>query len=357
MEYEPTDEEAHFEGARAATLASYRQTLATRDGQLGDVFKTIGPASELWISREHKLTNANDDCRAKFASLQRSTDAARISKILIFVVFICFALWEAPINKFMFDMVLKSNNLESYFVSLVITTAMLGLAHVAGVQTRQIRGSFEDTVYFSKIAVSIIILLLLATCVCILTIGRASYSIVGSNLPNTDIFSHIAVQVQNVGLWAALVAALSDRSALILATLNITGIASAFFLAYITHDSDAFYQAALNEASSAQRKFNRSARTYEKKISKIGKRFATRLGNLAAAYGEQNAKVISLKRSRNASLLEDDRLDISAFDTKLEEARRGIGDRARRIAVSPQTASDQANEHLQVVPTMARERR
>jgi hypothetical protein len=357
MSYGPTDEEAHFEGARAATIASYKATLDTRDALLGEAFKTIGPASEGWASLEEKLINAKDDCQAKFAALRRATDAMRISKLIVFFFFVCFALLEAPINKFMFDIVLKSNNLESYFVSLLVTGAMLGLAHVAGTQTRQLRGAFEDKIYFGKITVALTIMLILVLCVGILTIGRASYSAAGASLPNLDIFSHIGVQVQNLGLWAALITALSDRAAVILATLNIAGIACAFFFAFITHDSDVFYQAALDEAASAQRKFGRIAKKYEKRISKIGRKFAPKLAGLVAAHGSQNAKVISHKRMRNVPITDDDRVDISSFDSKLAEARHGIGDRARRVAQVSEEANQTQDNHQIVSQMVARERR
>jgi hypothetical protein len=357
MSYGPTDEEAHFEGARAASISAYRATLDTRDALLGEAFKTIGPASEGWTSLEEKLINAKDDCQAKFAALRRATDAMRISKFVIFFFFVCFALLEAPINKFMFDIVLKSNNLESYFVSLLVTAAMLGLAHIAGTQTRQMRGAFEDKFYFGKIVVVLIIMMLLVLCVGILTIGRASYSAAGSNLPNLDIFSHMGVQVQNLGLWAALLAAFSDRAAVILATLNIAGIACAFFFAFITHDSDMFYQAAIDEAASAQRKFGKLAKKYEKRISKVGRKFAPRLAGLVAAHGSQNAKVIAHKRMRNTPLTEDDRVDISTFDTKLAEARHGIGDRARRVAHLPEEFPQSQDNLQSISPMVARERR
>lgn len=330
----PSGEEAHFEGARAASAASYRAALACRDTLLGDAFMTIGPASHHWRALEQRLIQAGDDCRQKYAVLQRATDAVRISDGLVVAAFLGFAMLEAPINKFMFDIVLKSNNLESYLVSLMVTGAMLGLAHVAGTQVRQMRGAFEDRFYPGKLVAAAIILALLALCVGTLTVGRASYAAAGSAPDGLAIFRHVTAQVQDMGLWPALAAALSDRAALILATLNVTGIACAFFLAYVTHDSDLFYQAALNEAARARRSFARTARRFEKRIGKLGRRFAPKLATLSAAHGMQNARVIALKRSRNAELTDDDRDDLDRADARLREARACIGGRFAHEAIA-----------------------
>lgn len=43
MSYSPTDELAHLEGARAESIANFKNFLAERDSRLAAVRKTRGP--------------------------------------------------------------------------------------------------------------------------------------------------------------------------------------------------------------------------------------------------------------------------------------------------------------------------
>ena len=48
MPYTPTDELAHYEGARADALSSYRNLLAERDAKLRTARTTHGPGVWRW---------------------------------------------------------------------------------------------------------------------------------------------------------------------------------------------------------------------------------------------------------------------------------------------------------------------
>ena len=238
----PTAQEVHFERERARSLASYKAVLDARDKELAEARKSLGPGSEQWKALDIALKSANGTCQDIFASLQRLTDGKRIPDWFVLILAIAFAAMEAPINKFMLDNILRGNNFDSYVLSLFLTLVMLLLAHIAGMQARQIHGAYEDKIYWGKIVVPIILLSVLAVCVGALTIGRAFYSTSASALPSSNIFSEIQIRVQNVGPWSALMAALSDQAAFFLASLNIAGIAGAFILAFVSHDSDPVYE-------------------------------------------------------------------------------------------------------------------
>jgi len=62
-------------------------------------------------------------------------------------------------------------------------------------------------------------------------------------------------------------------------------------------------------------------------VAQIERKYGPRLGNIAAAYGTHNAKVVELKRNRGMALSDDDNLDLTTLDRMLEQARKEIGER------------------------------
>jgi len=65
-------------------------------------------------------------------------------------------------------------------------------------------------------------------------------------------------------------------------------------------------------------------------VARIARKYGPRLGNVAAAYGTHNAKVVELKRNRGIALSEDDNLDLTTLDKMLVEARNEIGQRRHK---------------------------
>jgi hypothetical protein len=342
----PTENEIHFERERARSLASYKATLVSRDKDLAEARKSVGPASKQWELYEGELQSAKGTCQDIFASLGRLTDAKSIPDWFILLLAIGFAFLEAPINKFMLDNILQGSNFDSYASSLFLTLIMLLLAHIAGNQLRQIRGAYEGRWYWSKIVVAVFLLAVLSTCVGALTIGRAYYSTAGAGLPSSDIFLEIKVRVQNVGPWGAFVAALSDKAAFFLATLNLAGIAGALLLAFISNDSDMVYQSALDKADKTGRKLKRLAKKYDARNGKIAGKYSRRISNLATAYGAQNAEVIALKKARNSPLADEDKVDVSDLDQLLASIREEMNTKYKRPL---QMEDDQARQAPQLV--------
>jgi hypothetical protein len=346
----PSDQEVHFERERARSLASYKATLDARDEELAEARNSIGPTSSRWLALDSESKSAQGTCQDIFATLSRLTDGKRIPNWFIVILALGFAALEAPINKFMLDNILRGNNFDSYALSLFLTLIMLLLAHIAGSQARQIRGAYEEKTYWSKLVVSLILLCVLATCVGALTIGRAYYSTAPTALPSSNIFSEIQARILNVGPWAAFIAALSDQAAFFLASLNMAGIAGAFFLAFTSHDSDVVYQAALDKAETARRRLDRMARKYDSRLAKIGRKRYRKLHNLAAAYGAQNAEVISLKKARNAPLTDDDHVELGMFDFLLQQARNEIAkESSDKLLVRP-ADSNSREDHAKGTP-------
>jgi hypothetical protein len=329
MAYTPTDELAHFEGARADARSTYQNLLGERDEKLNTARTTHGPGSDRWNRAEEKLRTAEKNQRVIFGRLQRPSDGRQISFWWFVFGALLLAALEAPINKFMLDNILRGSNFDSYVLSLFMTLILLVLAHFAGHQARQIHGQYQETIYFSNIVIACLVVIILAMCVGALTIGRAFYSTAPAGVSGQDIFSHIGRQVSTVGPWTAFVNALYDKSAFFLACLNTAGITAAFLAAFITNDSDKLYQSALDGVDSTESALSRVRKRYERMVARIARKYGPRLGNVAAAYGTHNAKVVELKRNRGIALSEDDNLDLTTLDRMLVEARNEIGQRTR----------------------------
>jgi hypothetical protein len=324
MAYAPTEEEPHLEGARAESISTYRNLLADRDRQLDAAKRFQGPDSDRWKRLEEKLRDAEEKCKAIYNRLLRPTDALPIPLWAVACAIFVFGIMEMPVNKFMLDNIIRGNNFDSYILSLFLTLCLLILAHIAGHQTRQVRGSYHETIYWGNIASAVAILVFLAICVGALTIGRAYFSVAMPSPMPSDIFSKVVSEVQKVGPITAFLSALSDNSAFFLACFNTAGIALAFFAAFISCDSDRNYQSALTSAAAVERKLTRMTRRYNTRIEKITTKFGTKLAIVAAAYSTQNAKIIALKRGRSRPLNGEDAFDLTSLDTSLTESRNNI---------------------------------
>jgi hypothetical protein len=332
MPNDALNEEARLEGERAESESSYRQVLADRDSELGELFQTCGPGSATWQTAKTQLISADEKCRAIFAKLHRLSDRMSIAPIIVVIVALGLAGLEMPINKFMLDNILQGNNAESYLFSFFMTLILLLLAHIAGKLTRQIWGAYKETIYISNIVAASVIVVLLLFCVGALTIGRAAYSATSTNtmLPGNLIFSEIGRQIRNSGLWGAFLHALSDQNAFFLACMNMAGIAASFFAAFITNDSDKVYQAALDERESTHGQLVGAERKYARLVEKVARKYRPDLAGIAATYASQTARIIALKRGRNCPLDADDRKVLSDLDQLLDAVRNHIETELRR---------------------------
>lgn len=347
----PSAEEVRFVKERERSLASYKATLDGRDSELAEARKTVGPASMRWQEWDSQRRSAEGTCQAIFAALNRLTDGKRISSWVMLLLAVGFAALEAPINKFMLDNILQGNNFDSYALSLFLTLIMLLLAHIAGTQARQIKGTYEEKIYWGKVVTSFILLCILSTCIGALTIGRAYYSTAGQVATlSANIFSEIGARVIRVGPWTALLAALTDEAAFFLASLNLAGIAGAFFLAFVSHDSDVVYQAALDEAEKAQRKLSRLAKKYDKRLADIGRKRHKKLVNLQAAYGAQNAEVISRKIARGESLADMDSIDLAAYDSLLRRVREELVEESKEGFITRPARIKSRDDQNKIIP-------
>lgn len=356
MAYDPTGEESQIRGARAQSLNTYRQLLGQRDGKLATARDTIGPASDRWKRAEDQLYQAAADTRSIHAKLGRLTDGNGLPIGWFIGAAVVLALLEAPINKFMLDNILRGSNFDSYVISFFVTFIMLALAHYAGHHLRQFRSEHEEEIYYSKIAVAVVILIILMACVGVLTIGRAFYSTATSVALGRDIFSEIGRQIVTVGIWPTFVAALGDNSALFLACLNTAGLAIAFLAAFTRYDSDKNYQAAIDAEKRANRALGKMEGKYAKIVNAIGNKFSPKLSAVAAAYGAQTARLVALKSNRGAEITPEDQYDITKEDVSLTQARAELNQKVEVRA--PERATPKPVDEVQpVLPLMARERR
>jgi hypothetical protein len=85
MAYTPTDELAHFEGARADARSTYQNLLGERDEKLNTARTTHGPGSDRWNRAEEKLRTAE---KKSPRHLRKAAETVRRSTDIVLVV--CF---------------------------------------------------------------------------------------------------------------------------------------------------------------------------------------------------------------------------------------------------------------------------
>lgn len=354
MAFDPTGEEFHAVGARAQSLTTYRQLLSDRDGKIATLRATSGPSGDLWKRLEVDLSKAEAQKDGIAAKLGRPVEGSQSSGPAYLLPAALLAGLEAFMNKFLLDNALQLPNIFTYFVSAVITFAMLSLAYTAGMMLRQCRGEYSEEVHWWRIAVPVLVILpLIFSFIGLLTVARAALET--STAINIGIFAEIKRQISTIGPWQSLMIALSDTNALIVAAMNTISVAVAFFAPFIRLDPDKDYQSAYNQYKKISLKLERMGKDYAAELERVSNKFSPRLSKAVANYGTHNARVVAAKSSRGAAITDDDRYDLTKEDVMLARARDELEVRAK--VSKPSAAVDARAEEASSVSMLTRERR
>jgi hypothetical protein len=233
---------------------------------------------------------------------------------------VLLALLEAPANKFLFDAALQSSGFVSYSVSVGLTAFLLLLAHFAGRSVRQVWMDYRHKVVWSNVLIFLATICIATTIIGILTVARAAF---GAEVSSIDaLVNGIQTNVTSRGPFGALLAALGDMSALVLATINLGGFFVALFIAFFTHDSDRDYDQAQSALDRAEKRLRTIHAVYLKQRARIVKGVAPDLIGFAANYNDANRRVIELKTRLGMPLEDDDRLVLTDLDQMSEDADR-----------------------------------
>lgn len=307
-------------GERARHFHDYDAELAHRDDAVTRLFASAGPGAVVWQNLLDKRDHARSELDAISGQLGRPVGRMGWSKRAFIFVAIAFAIVEAPVNKFLFDVALQGSNLTSYLVSFAIAIFVLVAAHMAGKLTRQIWSEYRTRLHISNIVITALIAILLAVVVGVLTVARAEFSAAAA-AASVDLFSNMTAKVASEGFFGVLASALGDVPALVLATVNVTGILATFLLGYFLHDPDKHFDKASEAHDGAIRALNRLDAKFKRGLNKTKQQSRERLDHINKKYNAANAAIVAEKTARGIPLGDDDRVTLSSLDRMLATER------------------------------------
>jgi len=309
-------------GLRYAAKSDYVKLLNERQNRILGLSEKSGPNSDSYRNAAEDLARAKRDYGRINNGVRRPLNKWRIHGAVLIGVGVLLAVFEAPVNKFLFDVALRSSNLMSWSISFAFACALLVLAHFAGVSLRHVWSDFYRRPVFGSILIFLVLASVLFVLVSILTVARASFSANAGTIG--DMFADVRQTVASVGLWRTQFNAFSDVSALVLATINIGGIFMTMMLAFFTHDSDKDFDAASRALDRYRKKLDRISSAYIKGKDAIVKDFAANISGVGHDFTDANQQVIELKNRLGRPLDDpDDDLLIDSLDRLAEDSPYG----------------------------------
>lgn len=251
-----------------------------------------GPNSQKQVLAFNAAVNAQAQYQQISAVLNRPLDRRDVNHALYAATAFILAGLEAPVNKFIFDIALRSYDIVSWAVSFLVGLILFGLSHVTGVTLRQVYSERERRLYKRKLLLVVLLLMFLCGVVALLSVARWRYTLSGGTTTNLgQLFRGVGSDIQSVmDLITVLQLAFSDQSAQILGMVNATAIGLAIALAYIAHDPDKDFDNAANEKISAERAVEILAKSYTRELEAIDRRFGPEIArwerDRAAALGQ-----------------------------------------------------------------------
>jgi hypothetical protein len=304
---------------RFEAMAGYKDVLDERGNALMSANERDGPRSKTYVALEDKLKKDEQQLERIKTAVRRPISRWGVRTFILVIVAIALAFFEAPANKFLFDMALQSTGFASYAASVAVTGFLLLLAHFAGRSIRQVWSDYRRKIIWSNIAIFVICMGIAFLIIGVLTVARHAFASEGTTID--DLMSGIQGAI-SLGPVAALGAALTDMSALVLACINIGGIAATFMLAFFSHDSDRDFDHAQDSVDHHEKQMAKVHETYLDERGKIVRRFAPDLVGFAANYNTANSRIIEIKTRLGQPLDENDRLVLTDLDQMSEDAER-----------------------------------
>jgi succinate dehydrogenase hydrophobic anchor subunit len=268
---------SQVDGFRAELEGVYGE----RGERLEIVERTIGPAS----GRYQRVKEQYDDARNSVENarvLVRNRELLRhhFNGALYAAFAVLFLAFEAPINKFVFDVAFGSLAFYSWSGAITLGLILLIIAHFNGVALRQVWSESRKRLYVGKIVQAIVFTAFLLVAVASLAVARYKFALTGAGQGLGSLVGDIAA-LQSVGdVWTLVRAAFSDTAAQILAIANAGGILAAVIVAMISHDPDANYDSASRRMARADRALHKLEREYGRALARINRKFAPRIRRL-----------------------------------------------------------------------------
>lgn len=330
---DPAAELAENAARRATAKAEYMAVLDQRGNALLSVNEKSGPLSRPYLTLEAQLHKDKSEHERIKTALRRPIAMMHVRPVLLLLIGIILALLEAPANKFLFDVALQSSGFVSYAASFGTTAFLLILAHFAGSGLRQSWSEMRRRVLVWNVFIFLLGTIVALTIIGVLTVARAAFANESGSIG--DLLGNVRGHIENLGPFGALLQALSDPSALVLACINIGGIVTAFMLAFFSHDPDRDFDHVHRAVAAGEKKLTKIHAAYLKDRARIIADHAPHLIGYSANYNSANSRVIELKTLLNRPLDDDDRFVLTDLDQMAEEAE--AADEVASRGIDPET--------------------
>ncbi len=249
--------------------------------ELDIVDKTLGPASEPYLRAKKQYDDAVRGVEhARIRVKNREPKRRHINPLVYATFALLFLALEAPLNKFVFDVIFGSIALYSWAGAITLGLILLLVAHFDGVALRQVWSEADRRLYVGKIIRALLLTTFLGIAVVALAVARYQFSIVGASVDLGSLVGSLD-QVQTVDDVVQLVKlAFSNSSARLLAVANSGAILVAILFGMIGHDPDENYDAALRKQDQKERTLRRLDAAYERKLTRINRRYEPNIARL-----------------------------------------------------------------------------
>jgi hypothetical protein len=308
---------------RQASKVEYKKIINERENALLDPNQRYGPRSNQFLNARSELEEARLQRHEVQSVLRRPLNRYELPWRTFVIFAMVLAFLEGSVNKFLFDVALHSYGFVSYATSFVVAFSMVILAHLAGKSLRQVWSEYRSRVVWSSVGIFLVIVVVLATIVSILTIGRAATDANAGIATFQDMFGAVTSSVVQVGLWRTLTGAFANLNALVLATVNFAGIFAAMMLAFFTHDPDKDYDLAATKVDRHRAELEKLDQHYTKARARIVDKYRSHITAASGRFKAANREVMQLKHRLSEPLDDDDKFLIDEWDQLAEMSEHG----------------------------------
>lgn len=276
------------EPARAKTLAPIDGFQSELDGlhaqraqRLDIVEKTIGPTSQRYLRAREQYEDARDSVEnARILVKNRELMRHPINPFVYAAFALVFLAFEAPINKFVFDVAFGSIALYSWSGAITLGLILLIIAHFDGVALRQVWSESRKRPYIGKALQFVVFTAFLLVAITCLAVARYRYSLAGTGQSLGSLVDDFSQIKSTTDLLDLVKTAFSETTVQVLAIANAGGILAAIVVAMISHDPDANYDAAARRLKHVERPLRALERRYGRALARVNRRFAPRIKRL-----------------------------------------------------------------------------
>ena len=317
---DPEEDLARWLGTRQKHHSEYVKLLNERKNELLALQIDHGPRSDIYKNAKRELDRSDSQFERYHAVIRRPLNKFGIAPWIFWAFALALAVFEAPINKFLFDYAIQGTNLTSYIISTVFAVLLLLLAHMAGKCIRQIWSEYRRRIVWSNVIIAALAIVVLAFLISILTIGRARYSAGAADPGLGDLFNEIGGKVGQLGFFGSLGEAFSDTSALILFTVNLAGALALLLMGFFSHEPDKDFEHADNDLKKSARAIARLQKKYARSRAKTIRKFTPDLTGTSRNYAESNNRIIEIKSLLHMPLDNTDMFILDTLDDLAAEA-------------------------------------